>query len=90
MKHTVIALFDNAEDAHKAAEALKARQFDASAVHVQDGESIDAQPIPPAAEIESGPLTGLLHRLSFLFGVEEPHLVHYEEAVWARRQSCSC
>lgn len=82
MKHTVIALFDNAENAHQAAEALKVRQFDASAGHVnQDGESIDAQPIPPAAEIESGPLTGLLHRLSLLFGVEEPHLVHYEEAV---------
>lgn len=82
MKHTVIALFDKAEDAQKAAEALKVRNFDASAVHViQESESIDAQVIPPAAEIESGPLTGLLHRLSLLFGVEEPHLVHYEEAV---------
>lgn len=82
MKHTVIALFDKAEDAQKAAETLKAQNFEASAVHViQDDESIDAQVIPPAAEIESGPLTGLLHRLSLLFGVEEPHLVHYEEAV---------
>lgn len=34
MKHTVIALFDKAEDAQKAAEALKVRNFDASAVHV--------------------------------------------------------
>jgi hypothetical protein len=82
VKHTVIALFDKAEGAQKAAETLKAQNFEASAVHViQDGESNDAQVIPPAAEIESGPLTGLLHRLSLLFGVEEPHLVHYEEAV---------
>ena len=82
MKHTVIALFDNAEDAQKAAEALKARGFDASAVHVtRGGESVDAEVIPPAAEIESGPLSGLLHRLSLLFGVQEPHVAHYEEAV---------
>jgi len=82
VKHTVIALFDKAEDARKAAETLKVGNFDASAVHVVQGsESVDAQVIPPAAEIESGPLSGLLHRLSLLFGVEEPHLVHYEEAV---------
>lgn len=82
MKHTVIALFDKAEDAHKAAEALKARGFDASAVHVtRDDESSEDEVISPAIEIESGPLTGLLHRLSVLFGVKEPHLAHYQEAV---------
>lgn len=82
MKHTVIALFDEAEDAQKAAEALKARGFDASAVHVaQAGELVAAEVIPPAAQIESGPLTGLLHRLAVLFGVEDTHLPHYEEAV---------
>ena len=63
MKHTVIALFDQAEGAQKAAEALKARGFDASAVHVTQGsEAVDSEAIPPAAQIESGPLTGLLHR----------------------------
>lgn len=82
MKHTVIALFDKAEDAQKAAEALKARRFDASAVHVtQRDESLEDEVISPAIEIESGPLTGLLHRLSVLFGVKEPHLAHYHEAV---------
>jgi hypothetical protein len=82
VKHTVIALFDQAEDARKAAEALKSRGFDASAVHVTQGsEPADAEAIPPAAQIESGPLSGLLHRLASLFGVEEPHLAHYEEAV---------
>jgi len=82
VKHTVIALFDKEEDAQKAADALKARGFDASAVHVTQGsESVDAEVIPPAAKIESGPLTGLLHRLSLLVGVEEPHLAHYEEGV---------
>lgn len=82
MKHTVIALFDKAADAQKAAEALKARGFNESAVHVTRGtESVDTEVIPPAAEIESGPLTGLLHRLSVLFGVEEPHLAHYGEAI---------
>src|ERR1700752_262884 len=82
VKHTVIALFDAAEDAQKAAEALKARGFDASAVHVtQGGELADTEVIPPATLIESGPLTGPLHRLAVLFRVEEPHLPHYEEAV---------
>ncbi|HSW05340.1 hypothetical protein [Aquabacterium sp.] len=82
MKHTVIALFDKAEDAQKAAQAVKARGFNASSVHViQHSDAADAQVIPPTAEIEGGPLTGLLHRLSVLFGVEEPHLAHYEEAM---------
>lgn len=82
MKHTVIALFDKAEDAHKAAEALKAHAFDPSAVHVtRRDESPEDEVISPAIEIESGPLTGLLHRLSVLFGVKEPHLAHYQEAV---------
>jgi len=82
VKHTVIALFDKAEDTQKAAEALKARGFDASAVHhTRVIDSVGAEAIPPAAEIESGPLSGLLHRLSLLFGVDEPHRAHYEEAV---------
>lgn len=82
MKHTVIALFDKAEDAHKAAEALKVRAFDPSAVHVtRRDEPPEDEVISPAIEIESGPLTGLLHRLSVLFGVKEPHLAHYQEAV---------
>ena len=84
MKHTVIALFDQAEDAQKAAAALKAGGFDASDVHVSQGsEPVDVEAIPPAAQIEGGPISGLLHRLSLLFGVEEPHVAHYEEA--ARR-----
>jgi hypothetical protein len=82
VKHTVIAVFDKAEDAQKAAKALEARGFDASAVHVtQGGESSEAEVISPAIEMESGPLDGLLHRLSVLFSVKEPHLAHYEEAV---------
>ncbi len=82
MKHTVIALFDNAEDAQKVAQTLKARGFDESAVHVTQGrEAAESEVISPALTIESGPLTGLLHRLSVLFGVEEPHFAHYEEAV---------
>ena len=82
MKHTVIALFDQAHDAHKAARALEDRGWSAATVHVTEGsESADAHPIPPASQIEGGPLTGLLHRLCELFGVEEPHLAHYEDAV---------
>jgi hypothetical protein len=82
VKHTVIAVFDQLEDARKAAQALRTRGFDASAVHVtQAGEPVDAEAIPPAAQIEGGPLSGLLHRLSLLFRVEEPHFAHYEEAI---------
>lgn len=82
MKHTVIAVFDNAEDVQKVAQALKARGFDEAAVHVtQAGDAADGELIAPALTIESGPLTGLLHRLSVLFGTEELHLAHYEEAV---------
>jgi hypothetical protein len=86
VKHTVVGLFDSAEHAQQAAQALQARGFDASAVHVTRGrepagaEAGEAE-VPPAAEIESGPLSGLMHRLSALFDVEEPHLTHYEEAV---------
>ena len=66
----------------KGAESLKARGFDPSAVHVTQGsESVEAEVISPASRIESGPLTGLLHRLASLFGVAEPHVAHYEEAV---------
>lgn len=82
MRHTVIAVFDKPEDARQAVQAVKARGFEASAVHRrQDSGPVDAEVIPPAAEIESGPLSGLLDRLSSLFGVEAPHLAHYEEAV---------
>ena len=82
MKHTVIAVFDQAEDVQKVAQALKARGFDEAAVHVaRGGDAADDELIAPALTIESGPLTGLLHRLSVLFGAEEVHLAHYEEAV---------
>lgn len=82
MKHTVIALYDRSQEALKAAAALKARGFEPAAVHVtRDGKTADDEVISPALTIESGPMTGLLHRLSVLFGVEEPHLAHYEEAV---------
>ncbi|WP_280151160.1 hypothetical protein [Piscinibacter sp. XHJ-5] len=83
MKHTVIALFDQAADAHAAAEALKDRGLSPSAVHVAQGaQPPDTEPIPAAAEIEGGPASGLLHRLALLFGVaEEPHVAHYVEAV---------
>lgn len=87
MKHTVMGLFDSPEHARQAAQALQARGFAASEVHVtESGKTGDAASageaeVPPAAEIESGPLSGLMHRLSALFGVKEPHLTHYEEAV---------
>jgi hypothetical protein len=82
VKHTVIALFDQSAEAQKAADALKGQGFDPSAVHVEQGApSADTEPLPAAAEIESGPLSGLLHRLATLFGVEEPHVAHYAEAV---------
>lgn len=82
MHHTVIALFDDADGARQAAAALKARGFDESAVRITlNSAESDAEQVPPAARIEGGPLTGLLHRLATLFGVEEPHLSHYEEAV---------
>jgi hypothetical protein len=82
VKHTVIALFDSVEVAQKASKAVKASGFDDSAVHVGLGtETGDSEVITPALTIESGPLTGLLHRLSVLFGVEETHLAHYEEAI---------
>jgi len=82
VKHTVIALFDSAGVAQDASKAVKARGFDESAVHVSLGsEAGDSEVIAPAVTIEGGPLTGLLHRLSLLFGVEEPHLAHYEEAI---------
>jgi hypothetical protein len=86
VKHTVVGLFDSAEHARQAAQALQARGFDASAVHVtQSRETGEAEAgeaeVPPAAQIEGGPLSGLMHRMAALFGVEEPHLTHYEEAV---------
>jgi hypothetical protein len=79
VKHTVIAVFDKAEEAQKAAQALRTRGFEAPSVHVTQGEQLEV--IPPAAEIEGGNVKGLLHRLSLLFGVEEPHFAEYEEAV---------
>jgi hypothetical protein len=84
MKHTVIALFDHAAHARQAAEALVAQGFEPSRVHVAaDGAaSAETHPLPPAAAIEGGPASGLLHRLAVLFGVsDEPHISHYEEAV---------
>jgi hypothetical protein len=81
MKHTVIAVFDRAKQADDAAEALKAHGFDDSAVHVTRGSGGSDVETPPATEIESGPISGLLHRLSVLFGVEEPHVAHVEQAV---------
>lgn len=83
MKHTVIAVFDDAAEAQKAANALRGQGFDQSSVHVtgKTAERFDTGPLPAAAEIEGGPATGLLHRLAVLFGVDEPHVAHYEEAV---------
>jgi hypothetical protein len=82
VKHTVIALFDQAAEAEKAADALKGKGFDPSAVHVtQSADSLDTEPLPAAAEIEGGPASGLLHRLAVLFRIEEPHVAHYAEAV---------
>ena len=82
MKHTVIALFDQAEQAQKAADALKGRGFDPSSVHVSERTvPFDTEPLPAAAEIEGGPASGLLHRLAVLFNVQEPHVAHYMEAV---------
>ena len=83
MKHTVIALFDHAVQARKAADALTGQGFDQASVHVtgQTAEVFDTEPMPAAAQIEGGPATGLLHRLAALFGVDEPHIAHYEEAV---------
>jgi hypothetical protein len=83
MKHTVIALFDNATEAQKAADALAGRGFDRSSVHVtaETTEPPDVEPLPAAAAIEGGPASGLLHRLAVLFGVDEPHVGHYQEAV---------
>ena len=83
MKHSVIALFDNAATAQTAAEAMLAHGFDRSAVHFAGPADAMAQiePLPAAAAIEGGPAQGLLHRLSVLFGIEEPHVAHYQEAV---------
>jgi hypothetical protein len=82
VKHTVIALFDQAAEAEKAADALQGKGFDPSAVHVtQSTDSPDTEPLPAAAEIEGGPASGLLHRLAVLFRIEEPHVAHYAEAV---------
>ena len=82
VRHTVIALFDTGEAAQSASAAVRARGFDEFAVHlILGGETADSEVIAPAVTIEGGPLTGLLHRLSLLLGVEEPHLAHYEEAI---------
>jgi len=82
VKHTVIALFDQAAEAQNAADALRGQGFDQSSVHVtQSADSFDTEPLPAAVEIEGGPATGLLHRLAVLFNVQEPHVAHYVEAV---------
>jgi hypothetical protein len=82
VKHIVIALFDRAEEAQRAADVLTAGGFDSTAVHVtRSGGSAELEPLPAAARIEGGPATGLLHRLAMLFGTEEPHVGHYVEAV---------
>jgi hypothetical protein len=84
VKHTVIAVFDTPAAAQQATQALKARGLDASVSHDTPPESAvadEAEVISPAATIEGGPLSGLLHRLSVLFGVADTHLAHYEEAV---------
>ncbi|NUZ05420.1 hypothetical protein [Piscinibacter koreensis] len=83
MKHTVIAVFDHADDARRAAEALSARGIARADVHLgRAGAGAPGEPpVPPSAQVEGGPGQGLLHRLSALFGVAEPHLGHYTEAV---------
>lgn len=84
MKHIVVALFDQAAEARKAADALAGQGFDRSTVQITNppDDPYAQEPLPPAAEIEGGPASGLLHRLAVLFGVDdEPHIVHYEEAV---------
>ena len=91
MKHTVIAVFDQAAEADKAARSLQDQGFDRAAVHVEpDAEQgvgqhadrdADAPVVPAAAALEGGPASGLLHRLALLFNVEEPHVAHYAEAV---------
>ena len=82
MRHTIIALFDEVDRARQAAAALKSQGYADSSVHVTlEGQAPEGEQVPPAAQIESGPLTGLLQRLAALFGVEETQLAHYEEAV---------
>jgi hypothetical protein len=83
MKHTVIAVFDTPEHAQEAEDALKAKGLQATGSHADASGPPPAgtDDIPPAARLESGPLQGLMHRLSVMFGVEEPHLAHYGEAV---------
>jgi hypothetical protein len=81
MKHTVVAVFDQAAQAQRAAEVLKGQGFDPFAVHVTETTEEPDTEVPAAAQIEGGPATGLLHRLAMLFNVEEPHVAHYVEAV---------
>ena len=87
MKHTVIAVFDTPAQAQKAADSLTGHGFGSAAVHVGAPSAGAAdphanEPLPAAVAIEGGPGTGLMHRLSVLFGVDdEPHIGHYTEAV---------
>jgi hypothetical protein len=84
VQHIVIALFDHEAQARSAADALVRQGFDRASVQVTgaSGDPHENEPLPPAAAIEGGPASGLLHRLALLFGVDdEPHVVHYEEAV---------
>ena len=84
MQHIVIALFDQEAQARSAAESLVRQGFERASVQLTgaSGDPHAHEPLPPAAAIEGGPASGLLHRLAVLFGVDdEPHVVHYEEAV---------
>src|SRR4051812_14842324 len=84
VQHIVIALFDQEAQARSAADALVRQGFERASVQVTGagGDPHAQEPLPPAAAIEGGPASGLLHRLAVLFGVDdEPHVVHYEEAV---------
>ena len=83
MKHTVIALFDSADTARRAAEKLRNQGFGETSIHAgTTAPAADAHPLPAASAIEGGPASGLLHRLAVLFGVDdEPHIDHYAEAV---------
>ena len=83
MKHTVIALFDSADTARRAAEKLRNQGFAETSIHAgTTAPAADAHPLPAASAIEGGPASGLLHRLAVLFGVDdEPHIDHYAEAV---------
>jgi hypothetical protein len=88
MRHTVIAVFDDVDQAQRAVNSLKQQGFESVSVSSVEhaAKAPEIQPLPAAVEMEGGPAGGLLHRLAALFGVEEPHVAHYNEAV--RRGGC--